>query len=190
MASILLKATPKSLVLVDEFGKGTNPASGIAILGAALKKLSKIQCKTVCTTHFLELFTMNVIKDCRDGIRARRTTIHLPSGEQDGAVSLFKLEDGVASSSAGLVCAKNAGVSHEVTGRAKEIIETVRAGKTIRPLPEAAKTIPTVSKAEEDILKLFTSIDSWERSTDEDIIKLLKLLANQSRNSSSNADRV
>ena len=184
MASILLKATPKSLVLVDEFGKGTNPASGIAILGAALKKLSTIRCKTVCTTHFLELFTMNVLVDCKDGIRARRMTIHLPdSDDEDNAAPLFKLENGVASSSAGLVCAKNAGVAHAVIDRAKEIIEAMRARKIIRPLPEATKQqIPTVSESAKEILKHLLSVDSWERSNDEDIMKLLQLLANLSTN--------
>ena len=177
MASIILKATPKSLVLIDEFGKGTNPASGIAILGAALKKLSKIQCKTVCTTHFLELFTMNVITDREDGIRARRMTIHLPEGEEDGAAPLFKLEDGVASSSAGLVCAKNAGVSHAVIDRAKEIIQTMRERRYIRPLPEATKQIPKFSEAEKEMLAYFASTDSWESASDDNIMKLLLLLA-------------
>jgi DNA mismatch repair protein MSH5 len=184
MASILLKATPKSLVLIDEFGKGTNPASGIAILGAALKKLSTIRCKTVCTTHFLELFTMNVLVDCKDGIRARRMTIHLPDGDdEDNAAPLFKLENGVASSSAGLVCAKNAGVAHAVIDRAKEIIQTMRARKIIRPLPEATKQqVPTVPESSIEVLKHLVSVDSWERSNDEDITKLLQLLANLSTN--------
>ena len=178
MASIILKATPKSLVLIDEFGKGTNPASGIAILGAALKQLSKIQCKSVCTTHFLELFTMNVIKDQDAGIRARRMAIHLPDGDDDSATPLFKLEDGVASSSAGLICAKNAGVSHTVIDRAKEIIQTMRARKFIRPLPEATKQIPKFSATERDMLAFFASIDSWESGTcsDEQVKHLLLLL--------------
>jgi DNA mismatch repair protein MSH5 len=176
MASILLKATPRSLVLIDEFGKGTNPASGIAILGAALKKLSNIRCKTVCTTHFLELFTMKLIIDGRDGIRALRMTIHLPEGEEDGASSLFKLEDGIASSSAGLVCAKNAGVAHSLTDRAKEIIQSIRARKTIRPLPEATNEIPMILWEEKRMLQHFLSNNSWELSNDDDIMKLVQLL--------------
>lgn len=181
MASILLKATPKSLVLIDEFGKGTNPASGIAVLGAALKKLSKIKCKTVCTTHFLELFTMNVITDGMDGIRARRMTIHLPEGNEDGAASLFKLEDGVASSSAGLVCAKNAGVGNAVIARAKEIIETLRARNPIRPLPEATKQAPTLSESEKEILAHFVSVDSWESSNHDETMKLKQFVSSDSQ---------
>ena len=186
MASILLKATPKSLVLIDEFGKGTNPASGIAVLGAALKKLSKVKCKTVCTTHFLELFTMNVIQDGRDGIRARRMTIHLPNNDQDGAMSLFQLEDGVASSSAGLVCAKHAGVSNAVIDRAKEIIKTLRARKMIQPIPEATNQVPILSEAEREILARLVNVNSWESCDEDVIIRLLQLVANQSRDGISN----
>ncbi|VEU35637.1 unnamed protein product [Pseudo-nitzschia multistriata] len=177
MAAVLLKATPKSLVLVDEFGKGTNPASGIAILGAALKRLSTIRCKTVCVTHFLEMFTMNVIEDGEEGIQASRMTIHLKEGEEDGASPLFKLEKGVASSSAGLVCAKNAGVSHAVIDRAKEIIQTMRARKFIRPLPEATKQILKLVGVEREMLAHFLSVDSWENASDDSIMGLLQLLA-------------
>ena len=179
MASILLKATPKSLVLIDEFGKGTSPASGIAILGAAVKNLSKIQCKAVCTTHFLELFTMNVIADRQHGIRAARMAIHLPEGKEDSATPLFKLEDGIASSSAGLICAKNAGVDNDVINRAKEIIQTMRARKFIQPLPEVAPQVSILSKSEKEILAHFTSVDSLENSSDDDITKLLQLVADQ-----------
>ena len=179
MASILLKATPKSLVLIDEFGKGTSPASGIAILGAAVKNLSKIQCKAVCTTHFLELFTMNVIADRQHGIRAARMAIHLPEGKEDSATPLFKLEDGIASSSAGLICAKNAGVDNDVINRAKEIIQTMRARKFIQPLPEVAPQVSILSKSEKEILAHFTSVHSLENSSDDDITKLLQLVADQ-----------
>jgi DNA mismatch repair protein MSH5 len=176
MASILLTATPKSLVLIDEFGKGTNPASGIAVLAAALKKLSTTGCATVCTTHFLELFSMNVLQDQQVGIRARRMTIHLPDGDDDDAEPLFKLEDGVASSSAGLICARNAGISHAVIDRAKEIIQTMRAKEVIRPLPEAMPHIPQFSKAEEEMLVFFSSVDSWETASKAELKKLVQIV--------------
>jgi DNA mismatch repair protein MSH5 len=174
MASILLATTPKSLVLIDEFGKGTNPASGIAVLGAALKKLSAKGCKTVCTTHFLELFSMNIIQDQQAGIRARRMTIHLPDGDADSAVPLFKLDDGVASSSAGLVCARNAGITHAVIDRAKEIIQTMRAKKAVRPLPEAMPYTPQFSKTEEEMLLYFSSVESWENASKDQLKKLVQ----------------
>ena len=176
MASILLKSTSKSLVLIDEFGKGTSPASGIAVLGAALKKLAEIKCKTICTTHFLELFSMNVIQDNVDGIKARRMAIHLPRDEEDGACPLFKLEDGVASSSAGLICAKKAGVNKKVISRAKEIILAMRERQTIQPLPESTTTVE-LSKAEVDMLYCYFSVDSWESATEEQLRTLIQNVA-------------
>lgn len=178
MASILLTATPKSLVLIDEFGKGTNPASGIAVLGAALRKLSTIGCAAVCTTHFLELFSMDVIHDQQGGIRARRMTIHLPNGVEDDAEPLFKLEDGVASSSAGIICARNAGISHTVIDRAKEIIQIMKSnnGEVLRPLPDAMPyhTIPQFSKTEEEMLTYFASVESWETASKAELKKLVE----------------
>jgi DNA mismatch repair ATPase MutS len=177
MASILLKCTSNSLVLIDEFGKGTSPASGIAILGAALKKLSQIRCKTVCTTHFLELFSMNVLRDSHEGIKARRMAIHLPSDDDDGAFPLFKLEDGVASSSAGIICAKRAGVNHKVIARAEEIIKTMRERKQIRPLPEAMPQAPDLTLTEMEMLHFYLSVDSWENATEEDLRTLIQKIA-------------
>lgn len=176
MASIILKATPKSLVLIDEFGKGTNPASGIAMMAATLNKMSKIRCKAVCTTHFLELFNMNIVKNGEGGIRARRMAIHMPDDGEDSATPLFKLEDGYASTSAGLICARNAGMDHTVIERAEEIIQKMRAKQFIQPLPEVAKSTPKFSKAERDMLTLFASEDSWEQNASDDQIKRLLLL--------------
>ena len=176
MASILLKATPKSLVLIDEFGKGTSPASGIAILGAALKRLAEIKCKTVCTTHFLELFSMSVIQDGVDGIKARRMAIHLPSDNEDGASPLFKLEDGVASSSAGLICAKKTGLSSKVIDRAKDIIQSMRERRQIDPLEEATPEV-IISSAETDILHHYLSVDAWQNASEEDLRILIQNIA-------------
>jgi DNA mismatch repair protein MSH5 len=177
MAAILLRCTSRSLVLIDEFGKGTSPASGIAILGAAIKKLAAVGCKTVCTTHFLELFSMGVIKDGMDGIKARRMTIHLPRGNEDNAAPLFKLEDGVASSSAGLICAKKAGVQPKIIARAKEIIQTMRDRRPIEPLKEAMPEGADLGQSEAHMLNFFFSVESWENATEDQIRILIQKLS-------------
>lgn len=177
MAAILVRCTSRSLVLVDEFGKGTSPASGIAILGAAIKKLAAIGCKTICTTHFLELFSMGVIKDGESGIKARRMTIHLPQGNDDGAAPLFKLEDGVASSSAGLICAKKAGVHPKIIARAKEIIQTMRDRRPIVPLKEAMPQGAELGESEVKMLDFFFSVEGWANATDDQIRLLIQKLS-------------
>ena len=169
MASILLKCTSRSLVLVDEFGKGTSPSSGIALLGSALKKLSNIRCKGVCTTHFLELFSAKVIEDGVDGIKAQRMSLHLPEDGDDNATSLFKLEDGIASTSAGIICAKRAGVNRGVIARAKDIIQSIRHGKEIAPLEGLVPPVVELTEAERDLLQHFFSVESWEDATEDQL---------------------
>lgn len=150
MGSILRKATPRSLIvslgigmsklanmiawqIVDEFGKGTSPASGISLLTATLKRLCEIRCKVVCTTHFLEVFSTERIEDGKEGIKALRMSVKMPNDGKDTALPLFKLEDGIASSSAGILCAKMAGVNRKVVDRANEIVSATKNKKQVLP---------------------------------------------------------
>ncbi|KAL3932034.1 MAG: hypothetical protein SGBAC_011039 [Bacillariaceae sp.] len=174
MASILLRATSQSLVLIDEFGKGTSPASGIAILGASLKRLSQIGCRTLCTTHFLEIFSLGVIQDNINGFKARRMAIHIPDNNDGMVVPLFNLEDGVAESSAGLICAKRAGLNPYIVSRAKEIIQTMKNGRQITPLREAAPPEFEVSTEERDMLKHLFNVESWEFAGDKELRTLIQ----------------
>lgn len=174
MASILLRATSHSLVLIDEFGKGTSPASGIAVLGAALRRLSQIGCRAVCTTHFLEIFSLGVIEDNTSGFKARRMAIHLPDDNDDSVVPLFKLEDGVAESSAGLICAKRAGLNPKIVSRAKEIIQTMRDGSRITPVQEANPHDLELSPEEREMLKHLFAIECWETASEDEIRTLIQ----------------
>ena len=64
---------------------------------------------------------MNLLVDGEKGVKALQMAVHIPAHSEEDAVPLFVLEEGVASSSAGLVCAKIAGVKEAVTTRASEI---------------------------------------------------------------------
>jgi DNA mismatch repair protein MSH5 len=63
MGQSLRLASDNSLVLIDEFGKGTSPASGIALLTASLRLLLSKRCKVMCKTHFLEVFSLGFLQD-------------------------------------------------------------------------------------------------------------------------------
>jgi DNA mismatch repair protein MSH5 len=177
MATILRRSTPHSLVLIDEFGKGTSPTSGISLLTAALKKLSSIGCKVVCTTHFLEIFSLNLLEDGKDGIKAKQMTVRLPESDDDGAAPLFKLRDGVASSSAGLICARAAGMNAQILNRAKEINLALREGRKVKPLKEALPPVPVLGSAEKAMLRCFFAVEKWETASDEQLRSLLQAVA-------------
>jgi DNA mismatch repair protein MSH5 len=131
----------------------------------------------VCTTHFLELFSMDVIHDRHDGIRARQMALHIPQGNDDRATPLFKLIDGVASSSAGLICAQNAGLHPAIIDRAKEIIQTIRERKTIEPQKDALPRDSVPSQSEVPMLQTFLSVPDWANATDDLIRDLLRKIA-------------
>ena len=177
MGTILRRSTPNSLVLIDEFGKGTSPASGIAILTAALKKLSELRCLVVCTTHFLEIFSLSLVRDGIDGIKAKQMEVHLPMSNDDEAAPLFKLAEGVASSSAGLVCAQKAGVNSKIITRAQDINRAMREGAQIETLAEAMPQVPALSSGEKDMLGYFLGVKSWEKASNSEIRKLIQKVA-------------
>jgi DNA mismatch repair protein MSH5 len=191
MGSILRRSSSTSLVLIDEFGKGkshgvyreritlkhltlffmltgTSPASGIALLTAALQKLATTQCKAICTTHFLEIFSMELLRDGENGIKALRMAVQVPKTTEEIPAPLFKLEEGVASSSAGLVCAKMAGVKNAVIERATEIVQAVKDRRQVKPLPEILRSTLGLSPLTKDALGQFISTD-WTGASDDEL---------------------
>ena len=168
MGTALRRVTPNSLVIIDEFGKGTSPASGIALLTAALKRYSTIQCKVLCTTHFLEIFSMGLIVNGENGIKALRMAVHIPGHSDDDAVPLFVLEEGVASSSAGLVCAKIAGVKEAVISRANEIVQAVKERRKVQPLVEILRCHIDLATVSNDVLSEFIRTN-WQEASKESI---------------------
>ena len=178
MGTILRNSTSSTLVLIDEFGKGTNPASGISVLTAALKKLALLKCRVVCTTHFLEIFSLQLLRDGHDGVAALQMAVHVPMSTETGtAVPLFRLKAGVANSSAGLVCAETAGVNRKVVSRAKEILAGLKEGKQVNPAPDVVKPRLEVSQATKDALSLFLDVKSWKDAREEDVRRIIHYIA-------------
>eukprot|EP00804_Cyclotella_cryptica_P000901 CCRYP_001140-RA/>CCRYP_001140-RA protein AED:0.02 eAED:0.02 QI:114/0.83/0.85/1/0.5/0.42/7/4229/931 len=155
---------------------GTAPASGIAVMTSTLQKLSECRCKVVCTTHFLEMFSLGLLVPGQGGIKAVRMSIHVPESDEDDAIPLFKLEDGVASSSAGLICARMAGLNKKVVDRASEIIRALREGKQVRPLPESMNANSPFQPNVKSAIRLFLAVDSWATASDEDLDLLQELV--------------
>ena len=155
-------------MLIDEFGKGTAPASGMALLAAAIDELSQKKCRVVCTTHFLELFSLSLLADGRGGVKTFKMGIHLPENDEDSAVPLFKLSRGVASSSDGLLCAKMAGLEPTVMARAEEILSAIKGGKSIRGLPKNENSAPR-DKDEREMQRRFLLSSSWKYESDKQL---------------------
>lgn len=113
-AFILNTATEKSLVIMDEVGRGTGTLDGVSIAWAVSEYLiHRIGCRTLFATHYHQLTTMAV-----PGMRNMKMTVI----ERDGNVSFPKrLEEGASSGSYGIHVARLAGLPDEVTFRASAL---------------------------------------------------------------------
>jgi DNA mismatch repair protein MutS len=118
-AHILHHATPRSLVLLDEIGRGTSTADGLSIARAVIEYLHnqpRINAKTLFATHYHEL------TDCADYL-PRVNNFHVAVRERNGKVQyLHKVESGRAEKSFGIYVAQIAGLPKPVLRRANELL--------------------------------------------------------------------
>jgi DNA mismatch repair protein MutS len=116
-AAILHTATPRSLVLLDEVGRGTSTYDGLAIAWAAVEYLhARTRAKTLFATHYFEL---TELADLLSGVKNFHVSVKETGG---GVVFLRKVEPGAADRSYGIEVAKLAGLPTEVIDRAREVL--------------------------------------------------------------------
>ena len=98
--------------------------------------------------------------------------VHIPDSDDGDAVPLFNLQEGVAKSSAGLVCAKMAGVHTDVIGRAREILGALKEGHTVKPIPAKLNSNSAFQPPAKAVIRHFLGIDSWIDESNEEVKKL------------------
>jgi DNA mismatch repair protein MutS len=117
-AAILNTATPRSLILLDEMGRGTATYDGLAIAWATVEYIHAItRAKTLFATHYHEL---TALADQLPGVKNFRVTVKESAG---GIVFLRKVEPGPADRSYGIEVAKLAGLPLDVIERAREVLK-------------------------------------------------------------------
>ncbi|PZE21858.1 DNA mismatch repair protein MutS [Paenibacillus xerothermodurans] len=116
------KATSKSLVIIDELGRGTSTGEGMAIAQAVIEYLhDEVGCKTLVSTHFHELAHLEqTLGSLRNYCMAVKE-----SGRQ--VTFLRKLVPGAASTSYGIYCAQIAGLPADIIDRSYELLTAFEA---------------------------------------------------------------
>ncbi len=138
MAHILKSATPQSLVILDEVGRGTSTFDGMSIAKAVVEHLAthkKLCCKTLFATHYHELTSL---EEELQGVKNYNIAV---KKRGDDITFLRKIVRGGADDSLGIEVAKLAGIPTPVVNRAKEILKQLEEEHTvtvIREAPEAA----------------------------------------------------
>ena len=116
-ARILNSATPRSLVILDEIGRGTSTYDGLSLAWAVLEYLhDRIGCRTFFATHYHEL---TALATSLAGVRNYNVAVR---EWQDQVVFLHKIVPGAADKSYGIHVARLAGVPPQVVERAKQIL--------------------------------------------------------------------
>lgn len=132
VANILRNATEKSLLILDEVGRGTSTFDGLSIAWSVIEHLTeKVRAKTLFATHYHEL---TELEGKLDGAKNYKINVREIGGK---IVFLRKIVRGGASRSFGVEVAALAGVPEAVTARAKEILKKLeRNDVSKRGLPE------------------------------------------------------
>jgi DNA mismatch repair protein MutS len=149
-AAILNTATPKSLILLDEMGRGTATYDGLAIAWAAIEYIhANTHAKTLFATHYHEL---TELAEKLDGVKNFHVSVKENAG---GIVFLRKVEAGAADRSYGIEVAKLAGLPMEVIVRAREVLAEHESAEheLTQHLAEAAGAAPAPAQ-----LTIFTPL--------------------------------
>ncbi len=159
-ANILHNATERSLVLMDEIGRGTSTYDGLSLAWACAVHLAeRIRALTMFATHYFEL---TALAEVEDGV----TNVHLDAVEHgDSIVFMHRVREGAANRSYGLQVASLAGIPSTVVERARIRLEELER----QPPAEPPGTAPLVGQ-----LPLFTEAEhpavTELRSTDPDAL--------------------
>ena len=142
VADILKNATPRSLLILDEIGRGTSTFDGMAIARAVLEYAAdrkRLGAKTLFATHYHELTD---IEQALPGVKNFNIAVKKRQGDM---IFLRKIVPGAADDSYGIEVAKLAGIPDRVITRAREILKDLESGAPERAKPAAAPVSDQVS---------------------------------------------
>jgi len=128
-ANIVHNATPRSLVVLDELGRGTSTFDGLSLAWAITEHLAtEIKCRCLVATHYHEL---TELAELLRGVCNYNVAVRETGGTDDGGeaiVFLHRIVTGGASKSYGIHVAKLAGIPPTVIGRSREVLEELQRG--------------------------------------------------------------
>jgi DNA mismatch repair protein MutS len=152
-ANILHHATARSLVILDEIGRGTSTLDGLSLAWAITETLAARSASTLFATHYHEL---TQLADTLPGV----TNLHVSVREwNDEVVFLHKIVPGRADRSYGIHVARLAGLPRETVARAKEVLEllgTVEVADALSGRVQKVVAAPRARQATPPQLSLFT----------------------------------
>ncbi|HEX8137700.1 MAG TPA: DNA mismatch repair protein MutS [Pyrinomonadaceae bacterium] len=175
-AQILHHATPRSLILLDELGRGTSTYDGLAVARAVIEYVHnhpQIHSKTLFATHYHELTELA-------RLLPRLANLHVEIAEEGSELSfLYKISPGMALKSYGVYAAKLAGLPRPVVRRAEELLGEYEARvEAAGAMPVKAATSShgvAASASDAKLAQALMAVDLDSLSPVEALMKLYEL---------------
>lgn len=161
-ADILNNLSNKSLVVLDEIGRGTSTYDGLSLAWALAEHLHKSKVRTLFATHFHEL---TALAQTHNGIKNYNVSV---KEWKDKIIFLHKIVEGGSDDSYGIYVAKLAGIPHNVIDRARSILTTLELKndlkgqlqeKSLNQEKQADLFNPSVDPTGEKLIQALNSID-------------------------------
>ncbi|MCR4405060.1 MAG: DNA mismatch repair protein MutS [Candidatus Acetothermia bacterium] len=173
-ANILNNATPRSLIILDEMGRGTSTFDGVSIAWAVAEHLAtKVKAKTLFATHYHELTKLAArIR----GVKNMHVRVKEFGNE---VIFLHRVAEGVAEGSYGVHVARLAGLPEEVTAKAAQILDQILKNNPLDAMgelrgrePRFLKQLALFAAEEHPVIKRLKGLD-LEKLTPLEALELL-----------------
>ena len=187
-AAILNQATSKSLVILDEIGRGTATFDGLSIAWATLEHLHDVnRCRALFATHFHELGAL------KERLAALAPHTMRVKEWQNAVVFLHEVAPGAADRSYGIHVAQLAGLPAAVVARAEQVLEALETGEQSGAVTKLADDLPlfaaapsrpaggTAKPQESEVEKALAAVNPDELSPKQALELLYKLRARLAR---------
>jgi len=171
VAEILRNATPKSLLILDEVGRGTSTFDGMSIARAMIEYIAdpkKVGAKTLFATHYHELTELEQVLPC---VKNYNTAV---KKRGDDITFLRRIVRGAVDDSYGVEVSKLAGIPDWIVRRAKEILSDLEQARPISERRAALRDLP--EEHGQVVLPQASPIDEAVRALDVDTLSPLEAL--------------
>lgn len=169
-ANILNHATPRSLIVLDEIGRGTSTFDGVSIAWAVAEYLhdnATVAAKTLFATHYHELTDLALTRE-----RVQNYNVAVKEWD-DQIIFLRRIVKGGASHSYGIQVARLAGLPADVISRAKEVLHNLESGEYVAGTPRLARSRQDRKTVVTPQLGLFEQPDSVRAKLEETDVSIL-----------------
>jgi DNA mismatch repair protein MutS len=183
VAALLESATAKSLLILDEVGRGTSTYDGVSIAWAVIEHLSKLTPRTLFATHYFELTQLPSLLPGVFNMHATAKEWAAADGRKQ-VVFLYQIRDGAADRSYGIHVAEMAGLPDGCIHRAREILKQLESGDHhARPSSPAAAGTQLEFFSEHPIVEALRSVQPDQMTPLEALTLLTKFHSDLNRRS-------